>query len=327
VNDLKGENGAHTRAWFARNSFHHSEFGDLAELIALKKSRGVTVTLVLPAREVADTIGEVITEVSTLVHHGDSLVDQTLVVDADSADGTADIAAELGAEVFSENRLMPDYGKALGKGDAMWRSLAEARGDIVMFADADSRNFSAHFISGTLGPLLRDERIAMVKAAYRRPFAEGTTKREDGGGRVTELMAKPLFNLFFPELAGFVQPLAGEFAATRELFMSLPFITGYGVEAGLMIDTLNHCGLDAMAQVDLDMRQNRHQDLSNLGRMSYSVLRAVLDRASATRATASSTLAGLDEYVHAVATGQGLRLDEYVEELTERPPLRKVLPV
>ena len=159
---------------------------------------------------------------------------------------------------------MAEYGPTQGKGDAMWRALSVARGDIVMFADADTADFGEHFVYGTLGPLLADPGIRFCKAAYRRPYATGEKSVVDGGGRVTELMAKPLLNRFYPELTGFVQPLAGEFAAHRDLVVNLPFLTGYGVEIGLLIDVLADVGLAAMAQVDLGVRQNRHQPLRDL---------------------------------------------------------------
>ena len=255
-----------------------------------------------------------------------------MVVDADSADGTADIARAHGAEVYSENELLPEYGGAHGKGDAMWRSLSVARGDIVMFADADSTDFREHFIYGTLGPLLTDPEIQFSKAAYRRPFTSGGKSVVDGGGRVTELMAKPLLNVYYPELAGFVQPLAGEFAAYRELLCGIPFVTGYGVEIAMMIDVLTEAGLSAMAQVDLEYRQNRHQELWDLTRMSSAVLRALGRRVGVPERehflhNPQDVLAlpRPDIYLHAVATENGLRLDEHLNEQLERPPLTHVL--
>jgi glucosyl-3-phosphoglycerate synthase len=231
------------------------------------------------------------------------LPSQVLVIDADSADGTADIARAHGAEVYSENELLAEYGPAQGKGDAMWRGLSVARGEIVMFADADTADFGEHFIYGTLGPLLAHPEIQFCKAAYRRPFTQADKSVVDGGGRVTELMAKPLLNRFYPELAGFVQPLAGEFAARRDLFRNLPFLTGYGVEIGLMIDVLTEAGLAAMAQVDLGARQNRHQPLWDLARMSSAVLNAMSLRVPLPerRLPAAPTLSGLhppDTYLH-----------------------------
>ncbi len=198
------------REWFEQRSFSHQEFA------SLRGPRELTTTLIFPARNVAATIGPILDTVARL-NQRTALVDQVIVVDADSADGTADIARAHGAEVYSENELLPSFGPARGKGDAMWRSLSVARGDIVMFADADTSNFEEHFVYGTLGPILAVPEVQFSKAAYRRPFSEGSQSVVDGGGRVTELMAKPLFNFFCPELTGFVQPLAGEFAMKQIL--------------------------------------------------------------------------------------------------------------
>jgi glucosyl-3-phosphoglycerate synthase len=315
--------------WFEQRSFHHRDFHGLAETDAGNGSERPTTTLVLPTRNVAGTIGTILTVVADL-RARTGLPDQVIVVDADSADGTADIARAHGAEVYSENQLMPGYGPAQGKGDAMWRSLSVARGDIVMFADADTTDFREHFVYGTLGPLLTDPRIQFCKAAFRRPFTEGEKSIADGGGRVTELMAKPLINFFYPELTGFVQPLAGEFAARRELMNAMPFFTGYGVEIGMMIDVLAEVGLDGMAQVDLGTRQNRHQPLASLARMSSVVLRTVAMREGITPRQLDDGDPGLWElrhpetYLHAVATEGGLRLDEHLNDLIERPPLARL---
>jgi glucosyl-3-phosphoglycerate synthase len=283
--------------------------------------------LILPGRNVAGTIGTILDTVARL-RKRTGMPEQVIVIDADSADGTADIARGRGAEVYSENELLLQYGPAQGKGDAMWRALSVARGDIVMFADADTTDFREHFVYGTLGPLLADPAIQFCKAAFRRPFASGDRSVADGGGRVTELMAKPLVNLFYPQLAGFVQPLAGEFAARRELLGAMPFFTGYGVEIGLLIDVCNEIGLGAMAQVDIGTRQNRHQALASLSRMSSVVLRAVAAREGiATRPAAEADgrwdVHQPETYLHAVATENGLSLDEHLNDLVERPPLAR----
>jgi glucosyl-3-phosphoglycerate synthase len=315
--------------WFEQRSFHHRDFADLAGFAG--PGRRPSTTLVLPTRNVADTIGPILDTVARL-NERSGLIEQVLVVDADSADDTAAIARDRGAEVYSENELLPDYGPAQGKGDAMWRSLSAARGDIVMFADSDTRDFSEQFIYGTLGPLLTNPEIQFTKAAYRRPFTQEGQSVTDGGGRVTELMAKPLLNFFYPALTGFVQPLAGEFAAYRELFCNIPFITGYGVEIGILIDVLGQAGLPAMAQVDLGTRQNRHQPLADLTRMSSTVLRALGRRVHLNQPEIPEQgspglwpLPSRDIYRHAVATQDGLRLDEHLNELTERPSLARVL--
>jgi glucosyl-3-phosphoglycerate synthase len=319
--------------WFRHRSYDYLQFSDLEAMGRRKRELGLTVSAVLPCRNVADTVGGIIDEIHA-VNERASLVDQILAVDADSADGTAEVAASRGAEVYSENELMSSHGDAHGKGDAMWRSLSVARGDLVMYIDADTRDFKPQLVYGVLGPILYVPEVRFVKAAYRRPFKSHETVEVDGGGRVTELTAKPLFNLFYPELAGFVQPLAGEFVADKELFCSIPFLTGYAVETGIMIDVLKRVGLGAMAQVDLGTRQNRHQPLRDLSRMSYSVLRAVARRLrqdgrlnQARDPNLPEQLFQFSDYRHAVATPEGLKLQEYVEELVERPPIADALKV
>ena len=234
-------------------SFHHS---DLPEV------RG---SVCIPARNEAATIGPI---VATAVE----LADQVVVVDA-SDDDTPRIAAGLGAEVYAQSELLPEMGPVLGKGDAMWRALTVLTGDVVCFVDGDSEDFGPHFIRGLLGPLA-DPDVQYVKGFYARPFRG----EPEGGGRVTELTAKPLLRLFYPELAGCRQPLAGEIAARRSLLERIPWTTGYGVEIAQLIDVYREVGIDAMAQVDLDSRQNRHQPLSALGPMASAVACAVAER-------------------------------------------------
>ncbi|HET7479612.1 MAG TPA: glucosyl-3-phosphoglycerate synthase [Rubrobacteraceae bacterium] len=321
--------------WFRHRSYDHATFLNVEELGRRKREQNLTVSLVLPCRNVADTVGGIIDEVLAVNDRapmGAPLVDQILAVDADSEDGTMEVASRHGAEVYSENELLDHYGGAHGKGDAMWRSLSVARGDLIMYADADTRDFEPQFVYGTLGPIICVPQVRFVKGAFRRPFKSSETVEQDGGGRVTELTTKPLFNLFYPELTGFVQPLAGEFVGDKELFSSIPFLTGYAVETGIMIDVLRKVGLGAMAQVDLGTRQNRHQPLRDLSRMSYSVVRAVARRMRQDGRLNQSRDPSLPEqlfqfsdYLHAVATPEGLKLQEYVEELVERPPMAEVL--
>lgn len=253
--------------WLARRTYRAADF----PLERLLQAKGATiVTVVLPAREVAETIEPTLAALAPLRDAG--LLDELLVVDAASADGTPEIAAAAGARVVQESELLPEHGPARGKGDAMWRALSVARGDVVAFVDADSADFDPRFVLGLLGPLLTDPEVALVKGAYRRPLQVGAETVPEGGGRVNELLARPLINLHVPELAGFVQPLAGEVAARRELLEALPFPVGYGVEIAMLIDAHRHAGLDALAQVDLGTRQNRHQPLHALSAMAYAVL-------------------------------------------------------
>lgn len=256
--------------WHESHTFHHSSFP--AESLA--RDRQETVSICLPARDEAAAIGRNVEQLMPLLDQG--VVDQIVVVD-DSTDGTGDIAAALGAEVYTQSSLHPEFGPVAGKGDALWRALSVLRGDVVCFLDADSEDLGSHFACGLLGPVLRGD-VQMAKAFYRRPFRVGDVRLPDGGGRVSELMARPLLNAFYPELAGFLQPLAGEFAARREVLERLPFATGYGVDIALLIDAWRLVGLEGLAQVDLDVRQNRHRPLSELAPMAFAVMCAVTTR-------------------------------------------------
>jgi glucosyl-3-phosphoglycerate synthase len=255
--------------WERTRTFHHSSYP--ADRLAVE--REATVSVVVPTRECAATIGEIAGTLMDLVERG--AIDQVVVVDADSTDGTAAIAAAAGAEVVSERALLPRFGPVLGKGDAMWRALSVVHGDVVCYLDGDSGRFGEHFACGTLGPLLLEPGVHFVKAFFRRPYADGGP---EDGGRVTELTARPLLRRFWPELAAVRQPLAGEMAASRELLCALPFSVGYAVETAMLLDVHERVGLRGMAQVDLDVRQNAHQSLAALSAMADEVLAAVTVR-------------------------------------------------
>ncbi len=254
-------------------SFHHAEF----PADRLRAEREETISVCVPARDEAPTIAAVVAPLVALRAAG--VVDQVVVVDSDSRDGTGAIAAELGAEVLDASALLPQFGPVQGKGDAMWRALSAVSGDLVCFVDGDSEDFGEHFALGLLGPLVCEPGIQFVKGFYRRPFkATGGAPEPTGGGRVTELTARPLLRAFYPELAGVRQPLAGEFAARRDLLARMGFCTGYAVEMGLLLDVHAAAGIDALAEVDLDSRQNRHQRLEDLTPMASAVLGAVTSR-------------------------------------------------
>lgn len=250
---------------------HHGEYP--AERIRAERDRSVSVCL--PARNEAAAIGPIVDALVPLI--GQGVIDEVVVVD-DSRDETAAIARAAGATVHRQADLCPERGPVRGKGDALWRALTVLDGDVVCFLDADTRDFGKHFACGLVGPLVCEPRISFAKGFYRRPFRTGDQITEHGGGRVTELTAKPLLRRFFPELADCLQPLAGEVAARRDLLESLPFVTGYGVDVALLIDAWREVGPDGMAQVDLDVRQNDHQSLADLGPMASAVLDAVLSR-------------------------------------------------
>ncbi|HEX8742693.1 MAG TPA: glucosyl-3-phosphoglycerate synthase [Thermoleophilaceae bacterium] len=295
-------------AWLRERSFHHREFP--ADRLAAERTASVSVCV--PAREEAATIGSIVHDLVELRERG--VIDQVAVLDCSSRDGTGRIAAAEGAEVYVQSDLLGEYGPCQGKGDAMWRGLSVLHGDVIAFVDADSEDFGPHFALGLLGPLLTHDGIEFVKGFYRRPFKYDSVRAPEGGGRVTELTARPLLNLFYPELAAFAQPLAGEIAARRSLFERLPFATGYAVEIGQLIDAWYAVGLWSMAQVDLDVRQNRHQELRDLGPMAYAVLRAVTERlAREGRLTAEQR----DAFLAPGPEG----LEERTVALVERPPM------
>ena len=294
--------------WFSARTYHHRAFP--AE--RLLRERGATVSVCLPAREEAATIGPIVEQLMALRERG--VIEQVVVVDDASADGTGAIAARLGAEVHHQADLLPAFGPVLGKGDAMWRALSVLTGEVVCYLDADSEDFGPHFACGLIGPIVCERGVDFVKGFYRRPFRVDGVSLPEGGGRVTELTARPLLNLFYPELAGFRQPLAGELAARRSVLERLPFSTGYAVDVGLLIDAYRQFGLAALAQVDLDVRQNRHQPLSRLGPMAYAVLRAV-----AGRLVQEGRLQGFEAGRFLAPNGDGM--DPLESELVERPPM------
>ncbi len=262
--------------WSKARTFHHSRYSP-SRIAAERAERGLGVSVCLPARECAATVGAVVETLARL--RSDGVLDEIVVIDAASPDGTAAVARQAGAVVHQESELIGELGPALGKGDAMWRGLSRLSGEIVCFLDADTAAFPAHYVTGLLGPLVCESpQIAFVKAFYRRPFEHGGVSLAEGGGRVNHLLARPALELFYPELAGFRQPLAGEMAARRDLLERVPFATGYAVEIAMLVDVWRAVGLAAMAQVDLEEHRNRHQELAALTPMARTVLAALASR-------------------------------------------------
>ncbi|MFC8915873.1 glucosyl-3-phosphoglycerate synthase [Streptomyces sp. WAC05374] len=260
--------------WLERRSWSVAD-RPLDRLLAAK--HGTTVSVVLPALNEEATVGDIVTTIRRdLMSPAAPLVDELVVIDSGSTDRTSEVAAAAGARVVHRDAVLPRIPALPGKGEVLWRSLLATSGDIVCFVDADLRDFSADFVTGIVGPLLTDPSVHFVKAMYDRPLA-GVAGH---GGRVTELVARPLLNLHWPQLAGFVQPLGGEYAARRSLLERLPFPVGYGVELGLLVDALHTVGLDALAQVDVGVRKHRHQDERALGRMAAAIYRTAQLRLS-----------------------------------------------
>lgn len=275
--------------WLADRSWSAAD-RPLGQLLSAKRAAGTTVSVVLPALNEEATVGAIVEVIRRDLIEGlpVPLVDELVVIDSGSTDRTAEVAAKAGARVVHRDEVLPRIPAVPGKGEVLWRSLLVTTGDIVCFVDADLRDFSAAFVSGIVGPLLTDPDVRFVKAMYDRPFGQesgdpaalASAKAHGQGGRVTELVARPLLNLHWPQLAGFVQPLGGEYAVRRELLERLPFPVGYGVELGLLVDALHTAGLDALAQVDVGVRLHRHQDGQALGRMAAAIYRTAQVRLS-----------------------------------------------
>ncbi len=264
--------------WFAENTFHGREFRDVDRLVELKRRQGLTISLGLPTLNEEATIGDVIRTLKGELMDRVPLLDEVVVIDSASSDRTVEIVRSLGVPVAQHTEVLREHGSFRGKGEALWKSLHVLRGDIVVWCDTDISNIHPQFVYGTVGPLLTDARISYVKGFYRRPLNFGGELQSAGGGRVTELAARPLINLFYPLLSGLVQPLSGEYAGRRHLLERLPFFTGYGVETGHLIDILENFGLNCIAQTDLGVRIHRNQDLLDLSKMAFAIMQVALKR-------------------------------------------------
>ncbi len=261
-----------------KNTWHHSEFRDKQRLVELKRSQGLRVSLVFPTLNEAATIGKEILVLKTELMDRFALLDEIAVVDSGSSDDTRGIAARSGAAVYTSSEILKSHGSFRGKGENLWKSLYALNGDIIVWIDADISNIAPKFVYGLVGPLLEHPHLDYVKAFYERPLRGGESLAPSGGGRVTEILVRPLFSLFYPELAELVQPLSGEYAGRRSLLERLPFSVGYGVEIGHLMDILHDGGCACIGQVDLDLRVHRNQSLQSLSRMSFGILATFLRR-------------------------------------------------
>jgi glucosyl-3-phosphoglycerate synthase len=306
--------------WFAENSFHASEFSDLTRLVELKERQGLTISLGLPTLNEEATIGKIIRTVQQHLIERHALLDEMVVIDSMSTDCTVAIAEESGVPVYRHPEILPGQGSYRGKGEALWKSLAVLKGDLVAWIDTDIQNIHPRFVYGILGPLIREPRLMYVKGYYQRPLKVGSKVVVGEGGRVTELVARPLVNLFYPELSGLVQPLAGEYAGRRSALEQVPFFTGYGVETGLLIDLLTKFGLSAIAQVDLEERVHRNQPLGALGRMAFAIIQVVMKRVGEQRGLA--LLDAMHESLKQIRYGrEQFELEVQAIHDAERPPM------
>jgi len=258
--------------------FHFSQFQDSGHLACLKNAASLTISVCIPTLNEAETIGEIVDSIRQKLMESVPLVDEILVIDSGSDDGTRTLASDAGAKVFLASEIAPELGAQRGKGENLWKALHVAQGQIICYIDGDITNYHSGFITGLVGPLLTDSSIDYVKAYYERPLDRGESTLASGGGRVSEILIRPLISLFYPELSQVLQPLAGEYAARKSLLESLAFPTGYGVEIAHLIDLANMGKLSNIAQTDLVKRNHRNRDDEELGQMAFALLRVVLRR-------------------------------------------------
>ncbi|MEV6538464.1 glucosyl-3-phosphoglycerate synthase [Streptomyces sp. NPDC051665] len=298
--------------WLSTRSWSMTD-RPLHKILAAKHRTGQSVSVVLPALNEEATVGDIVAIIRHDLMQQVPLVDEIVVVDSGSTDRTSEVSAAAGARVVHRDDILPRIPAVPGKGEVLWRSLLVTSGDIVAFIDADLKEFSSDFVTGIVGPLLTDPGVDLVKAMYDRPLGGAAGQ----GGRVTELMARPLLNMHWPQLAGFVQPLGGEYAARRSLLEQLPFPVGYGVELGMLVDALHLVGLDALAQVDVGVRKHRHQDGQALGRMAAQIYRTAqlrLARGHLIRPSLTQFERGPD----------GFEPRTYSVDTEERPPMADI---
>ncbi|MGY1635460.1 glucosyl-3-phosphoglycerate synthase [Geodermatophilus sp. SYSU D00742] len=309
------------RAWFRNRTTSAPSLGalDLDALLRAKRRGQHRVSVVLPARDEEATVGRLVSDLREHWVLGTPLVDELLVVDSDSTDATARVARAAGADVVASADVLPGHGSRPGKGEALWKSLAATTGDLVVFLDADLLGDVTHYVPGLLAPLLTEPQVSYVKGCYTRPLEVDGSSVPAGGGRVTELTARPLLNALWPELAGFVQPLGGEYAGRRSVLEQVPFVSGYGVEVGLLVDLLALAGLGALAQVDLGERRHTSQSQEALGRMAGQVVSTVLSRAGQGAASLRDGAGGLlTQFRH---DGSGFVPHSTPVAVDERPPM------
>lgn len=267
--------------WLESNTFHHGEFWDILALVRAKEEKGLKISLCIPTLNEEKTIGKEIVIFKSELMDRYPLIDEFAVIDSGSTDRTREVAASYGADVYLSSEILPSQGTKKGKGENLWKAIYQLEGDIICYVDADIKNIHPRFVTGLVAPLLFKDDIKYVKAFYDRPLAFSQGIRPSGGGRVTEILVRPLFSLFFPELTALIQPLSGEYAVRREVLEQIPFPIGYGVETSHILDVYNKWGLDAFGQTDLDQRVHRNQSTLSLGKMSFGILQSFLRRIEA----------------------------------------------
>ena len=311
--------------WLETNTFHHSIFKDIQNLVDAKNEKGVRISLCLPTWNEEKTIAKELVIMTSELKTRYPLLDEILIIDSGSKDRTMEIAKEFGAKAYKASDILPDHGNFRGKGENLWKALYVAQGDIIVYLDADIKNVHHKFVYGLLGPLLIKDNIKFSKAFYDRPIALDDDKglRPTGGGRVTELVIRPLFSLFFPELTQIMQPLSGEYAGFREIFEKIPFPIGYGVETSMILDIYQNWGLDVVAQVDLDQRIHRNRSTKSLGKMAFVIMQTFINR-TVELGLMELNQDSFDEMIQYIRDSRQYKVDIAQFQGRERPPIIKI---
>lgn len=308
--------------WIDNNTYHHSQFWDLKKLVETKEKLGLTISLCLPTLNEEKTIGkEVIIFKSELMNRY-PLIDEIAVIDSGSEDDTLKVAKNYGADTYLSSDILPHLEPKMGKGENLWKAIYQLKGDIIVYVDADITNIHPRFVYGLVAPLIYREEVKYVKAFYDRPLAFSGNVRASGGGRVTEILVRPLFSLFFPELTTIIQPLSGEYAVRREVLENIAFPIGYGVETSHLIDVHHQFGLEAFAQTDLDKRVHENKPTISLGKMSFGILQTFIKRAKALGILEKADHETILRQFQVTRDQYEQNLIEIVEE--ERPPMIEI---
>jgi len=310
------------QSWIDNNTYHHSEFWDLKKLVEIKEKKNLKISLCLPTLNEEKTIGKEVIIFKSEMMERYPLLDEIAVIDSGSTDKTLEVAKNYGADTYLASDILPHLEAKRGKGENLWKAIYQLKGDIIVYVDADISNIHPRFVYGLLAPLIYRDEIKYVKGFYDRPLALSGGIRTTGGGRVTEILVRPLFSLFFPDLTAMIQPLSGEYAVRREILEEIAFPIGYGVETSHLIDVYSKFGLEAFAQTDLDKRIHENKATQDLGKMSFGILQTFIKRAKA--------LGILDKADHTTILRQfQARRDQYEQKLIEiiedeRPPMIEI---
>ncbi|HAW99418.1 MAG TPA: glucosyl-3-phosphoglycerate synthase [Opitutae bacterium] len=311
------------KQWLDRNTFHHGEFWDILKLVEEKEKKGLSISLCIPTLNEEKTIGKEVLILRSELMERYPLIDEFAVIDSGSSDKTLEVAASYGADVYLASDILPEVGDKRGKGENLWKAIHQLNGDVICYVDADISNIHPRFVYGLVAPLIHREEIHYVKAFYDRPLNYSSGLRSTGGGRVTEILIRPLFSLFYPELTNVIQPLSGEYAARREVLEIIPFPIGYGVETSHLLDLYEKFGLDAFAQTDLDRRVHRNQTTNALGKMSFGILQTFFNRLHAQGKI--DQMPNMETFYRRFEVEDGVYnqlVQEVVEE--ERPPMIEI---